>query len=679
MLQLTAWSRRVPGWVQKIWREVAAFGIVGALAFVVETASFNLLIFGSPSAGGGLLGDLPVLASVVATLLAMVVSWVGNKYWTYRDRRGAVDRREVTLFVAVNLAGMAVTAVPVYVSHELMGFTSPLSDNVARLVGWAAATVLRFVAYRSLVFTPSGEDSAHVPGTIEGWTAKLRAAKRSGSLWQWYLAAIAAFCAYVVTTIFHPGYLSVDSVSQLNQALGETPVTDWHPPVMALLWRILIDVTGAFSAMAALQATVLWVSLWLLARLTWKKTGSRGLSLAMLAVGLLPFVVNFTGVVWKDVHMAYALLAVLAIALTARELPADRTKARWVLLAVSVLLLAYTILVRKNAFPAVIPVFILLVLALWPAPGRRRWLVATGALIAVTVGANAGVNAATDPLATRQYAQIPLDDVVHVLPPDQLRAAAEKAGATPVFVKGLLSAAETCDKKNLASDAYFFCYPAGAGDPSSEENAAVLMRMWVDEMPKHWKNYTEYRIRLFAKQLFQVNYRVQDGTPVDKMSGEPAEVLNTLPSAQMKHTLTYYVTGFARDLPMLFSGWFWLAIALVLTLRRQWVGPYTRELRLLGLSTILYIAAYLPTAVQSNFRYVYWPALSLTVAVLLIVSSAVVRRRDEKAAAEVKGAPAAAEAVPTEATTPTAAPMAPQGFAAEAVLADTAQGRSSTQ
>ncbi|MEF9884479.1 GtrA family protein [Streptomyces sp. P9-A4] len=148
-----AWSRRAPSWARNMGREVAAFGVVGALAFVVETASFNLLTFGYPSSDGGTLGSMPVVASVVATLLAMVVSWVGNRYWTYRDRRGAVDRRELTLFVGVNLVGMAVTAFPLYISHELLGLGSPLSDNAARLAGWAAATLLRFIAYRSLVFT----------------------------------------------------------------------------------------------------------------------------------------------------------------------------------------------------------------------------------------------------------------------------------------------------------------------------------------------------------------------------------------------------------------------------------------------------------------------------------------------------------------------------------------------
>ncbi|MFD7168471.1 GtrA family protein [Streptomyces violascens] len=159
MLQQTAWSRHVPGWVRNTWREVAAFGIVGALAFVVETVSFNLLSFGLSSAeAGGPLGGMPALASVVATLLAMLVSWFGNRYWTYRNRRGPVSRREITWFMGINLVGLAVTAAPVYVSHELLDYASPLSDNLARLVGWAAATLLRFAAYRTLVFTPTRED-----------------------------------------------------------------------------------------------------------------------------------------------------------------------------------------------------------------------------------------------------------------------------------------------------------------------------------------------------------------------------------------------------------------------------------------------------------------------------------------------------------------------------------------
>ncbi|MFJ5834514.1 GtrA family protein [Streptomyces sp. NPDC093089] len=631
MMRLTAWSRHAPAWARNIGREIAAFGVVGALAFVVETASFNLLIFGSPASGGGVLGSAPVVASVVATLLAMVVSWVGNRYWTYRDRRGAVDRRELTLFVGVNLVGMAVTALPVYVSRELLGLGSPFSDNAARLVGWAAATLFRFVSYRSLVFTRPGEDPTHVPGSIERWTASLRAARRRGALWPWALATFAAVCAYAVSVVFHPGYFSSDSLVQLREALGETPMHDWHPPVMALLWKVLIDSTGAVSAMAALQAAVLWASLWLLAVLVWKRSGSRGLSLAMLAVGLAPHVVTFTGVVWKDVHMAYVLLAACAVALLARELPSGRARTRWALLLVGVLFLAYAVLVRKNAFPAVIPVFVLLVLALWPAPGRRRWLVATGVLVAVTAGANTAVNAVADPLPSRQYAQIPLDDLVHVLTPAQVRTAADRAGADPAFRDGLATAAATCQSKKIPSDAYFHCYRRDiAPDPLSPRNVDAMVEMWTQQMPQHWKGYAEYRLQLFAKLLFQSNYPFQDGTRA-RPADQPDAIVDTPSNEMLRTTLRSYVLGFVRDLPFLFQGWFWLALSLVLALRRRWTGPYTRELRLLGASSVLYVLAYLPTSPESNYRYVYWPAIAGTVAVLLIVSAHVAGRRAKAA------------------------------------------------
>ncbi|MEU9100985.1 GtrA family protein [Streptomyces sp. NPDC048361] len=626
MLQLTDLRRVVSEWVRKIWREVAAFGVVGAVAFVVETASFNLLIVGSSSAGGGIMRTTPVLASVVATLLAMVVSWFGNRHWTYRTRRGAVDRREVAWFVAVNLAGMAVTAVPVFVSRELRGLGSPLSDNAARLIGWAAATVLRFVAYRTLVFTPAGKDPTPVPATVSRWTQDLEGAWRRGTLWPWCLGAIAALCALAVTTVFHPGYLSQDSSDQLQQALGQRPVTDWHPPVMALLWRILIHTTGAISAMAALQSAVLWASLWVLARLVWRRTGSRGLSLVMLAVGLTPQILTFTGVVWKDVHMAYALLAAVAVALTARELPPGRTRPRWALLVLGVLFLAYAVLVRKNGLPAVVPVFVLLVLAVWAAPGRRRWLAASGILLVTTAVCSIGVSQATDPVATRQYAQIPLDDLTHVLTPAEIGPAAEQAGASADFRSRLVTAAAVCARRRIPADVYFNCYPRDPSRGVTElgQNADVLTHMWTQQMPGHWKGYIAYRARVFSKLLFQGNLPFYDGsaTKLDALKSAPV-------NQSLKFTLRNYVTGFVHDVPMLFQGWFWFALSLVFALRRRWAGPYSRELRLLGASSALYILAYLPTAPQSNFRYVYWPALAGTVGVAAVLIGHLARRRAE--------------------------------------------------
>ncbi|WP_406097397.1 hypothetical protein [Streptomyces sp. NBC_01013] len=497
-------------------------------------------------------------------------------------------------------------------------------------------------------------------GTVDRWTIALRSAWKDGTAWPWCLAALAAACGYAVATVFHPGYLSADSNTQLWQALGDEPVNDWHPPVMALAWRILIQVTGNFSTMAAVQAAVLWGALWILARLVWTRTRSRGLSLAVLAVGWAPHIVNLTGVVWKDVHLAYALLAVFAIVLTVRELPRERVRTRWALLVLGLLFLTYAALVRKNGIPATIPVFALLVLAAWPAPGRRRWLAATAVFAAVVMGGSAAVNAATHPLATRVYAVIPVDDLVHVLTPDQVRTAAEQAGAGTDLRDRLIAAAVTCQKRNITSDGYLQCFPQRRPFDVTylDRHADVLVRMWTQQMPKHWKGYAEYRARVFTKLLFRSNQTFWNGTRVNAGARLHPEVRKQPLNDTLRFALQNYVTGSSRDLPMLFQGWFWLAVSLVLVLRRRWAGPWTRELRLLGASSLLYLLAYLPTAPESNYRYVYWPALSGTVALTLVATAFVARRRSVPAGPA--GEPDARPAVPPAGRAPEAAPAGPR-------------------
>ncbi|MYW64718.1 hypothetical protein GTY65_11655 [Streptomyces sp. SID8379] len=484
--------------------------------------------------------------------------------------------------------------------------------------------------------------------TIHRAAAALRDAHRRGGLWPWWLAVIAAVCGCAAATVFHPGYFSADSAFQLRQAVGEVPVSDWHPPVLALLWRGLLSTTGSLSTMVDLQAALLWGSLWMLARLVWRGTGSRCLSLAMLSVGLAPHIMNFTGVVWKDVHLAYALLAVCALALTARGLPAGRTRTRWVLLVLGVLLIVYAGLVRKNGFPAVLPVFALLVLALWPAPGRRRWLAATGVLAAVTAVGSVGVTALAHPLPTRVYAVIPVDDLVHVLTPAQVRAAAEEAGGSRDFTDRMVTATTDCRRRGLTSNAYLECYPRKGGTFDLMElsrNADVLTRMWTRQMPRHWQDYAAYRGRVFTKLLFRSNQPFLNGTRLPG-STLPEIARHEQPNDTLRAALRDYVTGCVRNLPMLFQGWFWLAVSLVLVLRRRWPGPYSRELRLIGASSLVYILAYLPTAPESNFRYVYWPALAGTVACVFVVSAYVVRWRAGAPVAEPRTEPVPRQASP---------------------------------
>lgn len=130
--------------------ELARFGSVGAIAYVVDLGLFNLLRFGP----GELLGHKPLTAKVASVAAATIVAWLGNRYWTFCDRRTASRGRELTGFGAVNLGGLVIGVGCLAFSHYVLGLTSPLADNIsANVVGLVLGTAFRYVFYRRLVFT----------------------------------------------------------------------------------------------------------------------------------------------------------------------------------------------------------------------------------------------------------------------------------------------------------------------------------------------------------------------------------------------------------------------------------------------------------------------------------------------------------------------------------------------
>ncbi|GAB2685749.1 GtrA family protein [Thalassiella azotivora] len=139
-----AWSALV--------RQLAAFGAVGAVAFVVDVGLFNVLRFAGED--GGVLADHVLTAKVVSSAVATVVSWLGNRYWTFRRTRRPAAHHEFVWFVVMCMLGLAINLAILWFSHYVLGFQSALADNIAaNVVGLGAGTLFRFWAYRRFVFT----------------------------------------------------------------------------------------------------------------------------------------------------------------------------------------------------------------------------------------------------------------------------------------------------------------------------------------------------------------------------------------------------------------------------------------------------------------------------------------------------------------------------------------------
>ncbi len=141
----------------KLIPQVLKFGAVGGLGVVVNAVVFNglmLTVF-----AGGTVHHGPIYATVIATLVAIVTNWLGNRYWAFSKQRQTNTVREGIEFFLVSLAGMGIPLFCLWVSHYVLGFSSLFADNVANyVIGLSLGMIFRFTLYRWWVFAP---DRAH--------------------------------------------------------------------------------------------------------------------------------------------------------------------------------------------------------------------------------------------------------------------------------------------------------------------------------------------------------------------------------------------------------------------------------------------------------------------------------------------------------------------------------------
>ncbi|NIZ92321.1 GtrA family protein [Kineococcus rubinsiae] len=156
--------RRLRATYEVLAREAAKFGIVGGVAFVVNTGTFNLLRFAGPDHVGVLHGK-PLTANVIGVVVSTVVAWLGNRLWTFRHRRRASAPRELLLFAVMNAAGLAISLACLGFTYYVLDLRGAVATNVsANVVGLVLGTLFRWWAYRRFVFTTElAEEGWDVP------------------------------------------------------------------------------------------------------------------------------------------------------------------------------------------------------------------------------------------------------------------------------------------------------------------------------------------------------------------------------------------------------------------------------------------------------------------------------------------------------------------------------------
>ncbi|MFF5211408.1 GtrA family protein [Streptosporangium sp. NPDC000396] len=142
--------RRTYERVSGLVRELSKFGIIGAIAFVIDTGGLNFLQYG--------LHWGTLTSKVVATTVAATFAYLGNRYWTFRHREQSGLAREYFLFFLLNGIGLLIGLLCIGFTRYTLELTDPLSINIANLIGVGLGTLFRFWSYKKWVFLAATEE-----------------------------------------------------------------------------------------------------------------------------------------------------------------------------------------------------------------------------------------------------------------------------------------------------------------------------------------------------------------------------------------------------------------------------------------------------------------------------------------------------------------------------------------
>ena len=122
--------------------EGAKFLVIGALGTVVTFGVANLLQH---------VGEYKAIT--VATVVATIVTYLGNRFWTFRHRQNQSTGRETLTFLVLNGIGLLIYYGCIFVMYDLPGFKGKVWYNAALIVGTGLGTLFRFWSYRKWVWT----------------------------------------------------------------------------------------------------------------------------------------------------------------------------------------------------------------------------------------------------------------------------------------------------------------------------------------------------------------------------------------------------------------------------------------------------------------------------------------------------------------------------------------------
>ena len=153
----TVVGRRLP-----VAYQFVKFALVGGLNFLIDLGMLNLLI----GATGIASGFFAVVFKAIAFLTAVISSFIGNKFWTFRAlsvehagplRQGFSEAsRQFAGFFVVSVVGLAINVTTFSIFNDIIGPQGGLAPQTWANISAATAVLFvllwNFLGYKFLVF-----------------------------------------------------------------------------------------------------------------------------------------------------------------------------------------------------------------------------------------------------------------------------------------------------------------------------------------------------------------------------------------------------------------------------------------------------------------------------------------------------------------------------------------------
>ena len=438
------------------------------------------------------------------------------------------------------------------------------------------------------------------------------------------------FAAVAVATA--PGIYSPDSLGQLLQAQRGV-YTDGHPPLMAGLWSLLLRVSGTGASLYWLHFGLL-SSAFILFALAFRRSHLPGAVWLLLPAAWSPAILNFIGVLWKDVGLAVSLAFCFACVALSRAARAGQITTLLVVLVVSF----YAVGVRYNAVPALLPLLWFLLLPFFGRPGWRRNMgTATIAIIGTGLLFVGGQLVSYQLLAAKR---IHLEQAIELF---------DLAGIS--IISGADVIPDEAKTANFGSQALRASYsPTSSSSLIFRSDPAISPPLQLTENPQYltifrqaWEHaiinypsaYLSHRGAVFASLLgigrqtpffATVDYGQQSATFEAGVGvlGDPAvksiDVGRPIFGQRVAASLLMAFVNWAAVHTYLFFGWLWLLVLVAtfvaaIVLRKR---PMAEVAIGLSASGLLYLLPYFFVVPSSDFRYLYWSIVAANLSTVII-------------------------------------------------------------